>query len=120
MSGLHDREDASIPLLNEVMVAGNPLRAHNVAEAKSATAAAVKAAVAEPEGLFAHDADALVERLRGRCLTWLTGEGGVDTLVELGAGKVLTGLAKRIAPGTTSFALQTPADIDEFVTAIAG
>ncbi|SDC69151.1 DUF2486 family protein [Paraburkholderia lycopersici] len=75
MSGLHDREDASIPLLNEVMVAGNPLRAHNVAEAKSATAAAVKAAVAEPEGLFAHDADALVERLRGRCLTWLTGEG---------------------------------------------
>jgi hypothetical protein len=76
MSGLHDMEDAAIPLLNEVMVAGNPLRAHNVAEAKSATAAAVKAAVvAEPEGLFAHDADALVERLRGRCLTWLTGEG---------------------------------------------
>jgi hypothetical protein len=74
MSGLHDMEDASIPLLNEVMVPGNPLRAHNVAEAKSATAAVVKAAV-EPEGLFAHDADALVERLRGRCMTWLTGEG---------------------------------------------
>jgi hypothetical protein len=29
----------------------------------------------EPEGLFAHDADALVERLRGRALSWLTGEG---------------------------------------------
>ncbi|CAG9255802.1 DUF2486 family protein [Paraburkholderia unamae] len=75
MSGMHDTEEAAIPLLSEVMVAGNPLRAHNVEEAKSATAAAVKAAVAEREGLFAHDADALVERLRGRCLTWLTGEG---------------------------------------------
>jgi hypothetical protein len=74
MSGFHDTEDTVIPLLNEVMVPGNPLRAHNVAEAKSVTAAAVKAAV-EPEGLFAHDADALVERLRGRCMTWLTGEG---------------------------------------------
>ncbi|MEM5328190.1 DUF2486 family protein [Paraburkholderia sp. JHI2823] len=75
MSGKHDTEDAAIPLLNEVMVAGNPLRAHNVEEAKGATAAAVKAVVAEREGLFAHDADALVERLRGRCLAWLTGEG---------------------------------------------
>ena len=75
MSGMHDTEDAAIPLLSEVMVAGNPLRAHNVEEAKDATAASVKAAVAEREGLFAHDADALVERLRGRCLTWLTGEG---------------------------------------------
>jgi hypothetical protein len=75
VSGLHDMEDASIPLLSDVMMPGNPLRAHNVEQAKSATAAAVKATVAEPEGLFAHDADALVERLRGRCLTWLTGEG---------------------------------------------
>src|SRR5262249_17521381 len=29
---------------------------------------------------------------------WLTGEGGVTELYELGTGKVLTGLAKRIAP----------------------
>lgn len=75
MSSLHDLEDVSIPLLSDVIVAGNPLHGHNVEAAKSATAAAVTASVAEPEGLFAHDADALVERLQGRCLNWLTGEG---------------------------------------------
>ncbi|WP_028207767.1 DUF2486 family protein [Paraburkholderia nodosa] len=86
MSGMHESEDASIPLLSEVMVSGNPLRAHNVEEAKSATAAAVTAAVAErEEGLFAHDADALVERLRGRCLTWLTGEGRAVIEARCGA-----------------------------------
>ncbi|WP_322103505.1 DUF2486 family protein [Paraburkholderia sp. J41] len=61
--------------MSDVIVAGNPLHGHNVEAAKSATAAAVTASVAEPEGLFAHDADALVERLQGRCLNWLTGEG---------------------------------------------
>lgn len=75
MSGSHDIEDASIPLLSDVLVVGNPLRASNVDQARAAVAASVRATVAEPEGLFAHDADALVERLRGRCLTWLTGEG---------------------------------------------
>ena len=41
-------------------------------------------------------------------------EAGVDTLVELGAGKVLAGLAKRIDPDLTGLSLQTPKDIEEF------
>ncbi|CAG9229376.1 conserved hypothetical protein [Paraburkholderia tropica] len=41
----------------------------------SAQPAVPSSAAYEPEGLFAHDADALVERLRGRALSWLTGEG---------------------------------------------
>ncbi len=34
-------------------------------------------------------------------VTWLAGQGGVTQLVELGTGRVLTGLAKRIAPDVT-------------------
>jgi [acyl-carrier-protein] S-malonyltransferase len=49
---------------------------------------------------------------------WLAGEGGVTELYELGTGKVLSGLAKRIAPETPATAVNTPADIDALVAAI--
>lgn len=39
---------------------------------------------------------------------------GVDRLVELGAGKVLTGLVKRINPDMSSVSLQAPGDLEEF------
>jgi [acyl-carrier-protein] S-malonyltransferase len=39
---------------------------------------------------------------------------GVATLVELGAGKVLTGLARRIDPELSGVALNGPADIEAF------
>jgi len=39
---------------------------------------------------------------------------GVTTLVELGAGKVLTGLARRIDPELSGVALNAPADIEAF------
>ncbi len=42
---------------------------------------------------------------------------GVTHLVELGAGKVLSGLAKRIHPDFTCHALHTPADIDAYLSA---
>jgi len=45
----------------------------------------------------------------------LTGAGGVTNLAELGTGKVLTGLAKRINPEAVATAVTTPADIDAFV-----
>ena len=42
-------------------------------------------------------------------------EQGVDSLVELGAGKVLTGLAKRIDREVSGQSIQGPADIEVFL-----
>jgi [acyl-carrier-protein] S-malonyltransferase len=66
----------------------------------------------------------LVEQVTGmvrwtESVQWLAGEGGVTELYELGSGKVLTGLAKRIAPDATATAINAPADIDAFAAAMA-
>jgi [acyl-carrier-protein] S-malonyltransferase len=45
-------------------------------------------------------------------------QGGVDKLIECGAGKVLSGLVKRIEPDMTGLSLQTPQDIDAFIKSI--
>lgn len=65
----------------------------------------------------------LVEQVTGMvrwtdCVSWLVGEGGVTQLVELGAGKVLSGLAKRIAPDVPAVSIGTPADVDAFLAEV--
>ena len=60
----------------------------------------------------------LVEQVTGmvrwrESIAWMAAEG-VDRFVELGAGKVLTGLVKRIHPDAAGLSLQTPADLEEF------
>ena len=67
----------------------------------------------------------LVEQVTGmvrwtECVGWLVRDGGVTQLVELGSGKVLSGLAKRIAPETAAISIGTPADVDAFVAEVNG
>jgi [acyl-carrier-protein] S-malonyltransferase len=65
----------------------------------------------------------LVEQVTGRVrwresMEWLGGEGGVTRFAEVGAGKVLTGIAKRIVPDATAVALGAPADLEAFAKSI--
>jgi [acyl-carrier-protein] S-malonyltransferase len=61
----------------------------------------------------------LVEQVTGRVrwresMEWLAGEGGVTRFAEAGAGKVLSGMTKRIAPDAEATPLNTPADLEAF------
>jgi [acyl-carrier-protein] S-malonyltransferase len=61
----------------------------------------------------------LVEQVTGRVrwresVLWMAQEGGVSRFCELGAGKVLTGMAKRISPETEALALNTPSELEAF------
>jgi [acyl-carrier-protein] S-malonyltransferase len=65
----------------------------------------------------------LVEQVTGmvrwtESIGWAAGEGDVTEFYELGTGKVLTGLAKRIAPEAQATAVNTPADIDALAHAL--
>jgi [acyl-carrier-protein] S-malonyltransferase len=61
----------------------------------------------------------LVEQVTGRVrwresMEWMATEGGVTRFAEIGSGKVLTGMAKRIAPDAESLSLNTPEDLEAF------
>ncbi|MBU4530125.1 MAG: ACP S-malonyltransferase [Hoeflea sp.] len=78
------------------------------------------APVSDPDEI----AQLLVEQVTGQVrwretVEWLAANG-VDTLAEIGAGKVLSGLARRIDRSITALNVAGPADIDPFLAAIAG
>jgi [acyl-carrier-protein] S-malonyltransferase len=61
----------------------------------------------------------LVEQVTGRVrwresMEWLSGPGSVTHFAEAGAGKVLSGIAKRVVTDVQAVALNTPADIEAF------
>jgi [acyl-carrier-protein] S-malonyltransferase len=47
------------------------------------------------------------------CVIYLVNHG-VDRLVEVGSGKILTGLAKRIAKNATAISIGSPEDVVAF------
>ncbi len=66
----------------------------------------------------------LIEQVTGtvrwrECVGYMTGHG-VTLFAELGAGKVLTGLARRMAPDATVMSAGTPAEVAELAAALRG
>ncbi len=79
---------------------------------------------AAPESTPAEIVDNLVRQVTGRVrwresMAFMAGEG-VDFFVELGAGRVLTGLVKRNAPNAEGMAVGTPADIEKLAERLKG
>ena len=69
----------------------------------------------DPEMLRGLLVDQVTGRVRWReSMEWLAGEGEVSHFAEAGAGKVLTGIAKRIAPDAAAANLSAPADLEAF------
>ncbi|MGO4388475.1 ACP S-malonyltransferase [Microvirga sp. 2YAF29] len=78
------------------------------------------AAIMDPNAIR----DALVRQVTGtvrwrECVAYMAA-GGVESFYEVGSGKVLTGLVKRIASGTTSTAIGTPEDVAAFKASFQG
>jgi [acyl-carrier-protein] S-malonyltransferase len=88
---------------------------------KPPTVALVANVLARPIREPAEIVRRLVEQVTGT-VRWresitLMAAAGVNTFYEIGAGKVLTGLVKRIADGATGSAIGTPDDIVAFKAA---
>lgn len=64
----------------------------------------------------------LVDQVTGRVrwresMAWMA-ENGVARFIEVGSGKVLTGMAKRIAPDAEATALNSPEDLEAFARSL--
>ena len=60
----------------------------------------------------------ITARVRWREIGLNLGSLGVTRIIEIGAGKVLTGLIKRIDPALEASAINTPTDMDAFLKAL--
>jgi [acyl-carrier-protein] S-malonyltransferase len=100
--------DAMADALSKVTVKAPavPLVANVLARAITSPAEIVTSLVAQVTGTV---------RWR-ECVTYMA-SAGVDSFYEVGSGKVLSGLVKRIADGATGTAIGTPDDVAAFKTA---
>jgi [acyl-carrier-protein] S-malonyltransferase len=74
----------------------------------------------DPETIAARLVEQVTGRVRWReTVEWFSANG-VSTLYEIGSGKVLTGLARRIDRSIGAVPVNTPADIDGVAAGIAG
>jgi [acyl-carrier-protein] S-malonyltransferase len=75
--------------------------------------------ISEPQEIVRRLVQQVTGTVRWReCAAFMAGEG-VTRFYEIGSGKVLTGLLKRIAEGATGMVVGTPADVTAFKAARA-
>jgi [acyl-carrier-protein] S-malonyltransferase len=73
----------------------------------------------EPDVIRGLLVDQVTGRVRWReTMEWLSGDGEVTIFAEVGAGKVLTGIARRIAPDASASSLNAPEDLEAFAKAL--
>lgn len=97
-------------------LAGITIKAPSVPLVANVTAAAVADADAIPELLV----EQVTSMVRWReSVQWMASQG-IEQMVELGTGKILTGMVKRIDKSLGSVAIQTPEDIEAFCAALKG
>ena len=75
--------------------------------------------LSDPEDIAARLVEQVTGRVRWRETVEWFGANGVTTLAEVGSGKVLSGLARRIDRDIATLAIGTPADIDAAMAALA-
>jgi len=76
------------------------------------------APTSDPETIRKLLVEQITARVRWReSVLWL-GDNGVDTLVEVGAGKILTGMAKRINRELTNHNVSDPATLEAFAATL--
>jgi [acyl-carrier-protein] S-malonyltransferase len=76
------------------------------------------AAVTDPEEIRSLLVEQVTARVRWREVVVFMRAQEVDTQVELGAGKVLSGLARRIDRDLACIAVGAPEDVDAFVESL--
>ena len=75
-------------------------------------------AVSEPETIRSGLVAQVTGTVRWRESVAYMSAHGVARFIELGSGKVLTGLIKRIAEGATAFSIGAPADVAAFSASV--
>ncbi len=98
----------------EEALASVPLNAPVVPVVANVTAAAV----GDPDRIRALLVDQVTSRVRWtESVTYMV-EHGAETLAEIGAGKILTGMHKRIAKDAKALNVDTPADVEAFAATL--
>ena len=88
----------------------------NIREPKVPIISNVTAAeVTDPHHIRSHLVEQVTKMVRWRESVLYMREKNVDTLIEMGSGKVLSGLARRISSDLSARALQNPNDFDSFI-----
>lgn len=103
----HSRMMAPAAEVMRTALESTPMARPAVPVVANVTAAPVED-VDEIRGLLVEQVTAMV---RWRESVLAMRDAGVDTLIEIGAGKVLSGLARRIDPDMTALSVETPADV---------